>query len=94
MDAPFYHASLTSGSFYLIFNQIGQYQIYLKLNKFFTEKSCQKDKVLTGRKTMLTFFAKDISSNARLIAEFERLTIEAQPTRWSPIPVLTRTSAE
>ena len=35
--------------------------------------------------------AQDISSSVRIITEYERLTTEAQPTRRSPIQVLTYT---
>ena len=35
--------------------------------------------------------AKDISSSIRLLAEYGRVTTEAQPTRQSPIQVLTCT---
>ena len=35
--------------------------------------------------------AKDIGSSVRLIADYGHLTIDAQPTRRSPIQVLTCT---
>ena len=35
--------------------------------------------------------AEDISSSVKLIADYGRLTTEAQPTRQSPVQVLTCT---